>query len=88
MHAERPLPVLAAQPFRDWFVERTRARPAAPAPRGEVVLMDDTFTRWFHPEVGQAAVRVLEALGHRVVLAPALGCCGRPMISKGLHTAC
>ncbi len=46
--------------------------------------MDDTFTRWFHPEVGEAAVRVLEALGYRVLLAPQLGCCGRPMISKGL----
>ena len=84
VHPDRPLPVFASQPFRDWFVGRTRSRPPAPAPRGEVVLMDDTFTRWFHPEVGQAAVRVLEALGYRVVLAPRLGCCGRPMISKGL----
>lgn len=86
VHPERPLPRLARKPFRRWFAEHVRGRPReqAPAPRGEVVLMDDTFTRWFHPEVGEAAVRVLEALGYRVVLAPDLGCCGRPMISKGL----
>ena len=36
-----------------------------------------------YPEIGQAAVAVLEAAGYRVVLANA-GCCGRPMISKGL----
>src|SRR5690606_8574669 len=54
------------------------------APRGDVVLFDDTFTDNFHPEAGQAAVRVLEALGYRVVLAERTGCCGRPAISKGL----
>ncbi|MFN8639733.1 MAG: FAD-linked oxidase C-terminal domain-containing protein [Dehalococcoidia bacterium] len=95
VHPQRPLPRLARQPFRRWFAERTRATPrdntarqdsapARDAPRGEIVLVDDTFMRWFHPEVGQAATRVLEALGYRVVLAPDLGCCGRPMISKGL----
>ncbi|MQA00187.1 MAG: FAD-binding protein [Dehalococcoidia bacterium] len=81
IHRERPLPALASRPFRRWF----DARPAAarPAPRGDVVLFDDTFTDYYHPEVGQAAVRVLEALGYRVVLVPRLGCCGRPAISKG-----
>ena len=40
-----------------------------PAKRGDVVLFHDTFTDYYHPEVGRAAVRVLEALGYRVVLA-------------------
>ena len=55
----------------------------APATRGQVVLLDDCFTTYNNPEVGIAAVRVLEAAGYRVELA-GLACCGRPAISKGL----
>jgi FAD/FMN-containing dehydrogenase/Fe-S oxidoreductase len=80
IHHQRPLPRFARQSFRRWFA----GRPARlEAPRGDVVLFDDTFTNANHPEVGRAAVRVLEALGYRVVLVPKLGCCGRPLISKG-----
>ena len=50
---------------------------------GTVVLLDDCFTTYNDPEVGIAAVRVLEASGYRVELA-GLACCGRPAISKGL----
>ena len=35
-----------------------------------------------YPQVGKAAVELLEAAGYRVELANA-GCCGRPMISQG-----
>ena len=49
----------------------SRSDPSAKAlearARGEVVLFHDTFTDYYHPEVGKAAVRVLEALGYRVV---------------------
>ncbi|MEX2446948.1 MAG: FAD-linked oxidase C-terminal domain-containing protein, partial [Dehalococcoidia bacterium] len=82
IHRDRPLPRLARTPFRRWWAQRPATASAA-APRGEVVLFDDTFTRYYHPEVGQAAVRVLEALGFAVTVATRLGCCGRPMISKG-----
>ncbi|MFA7248612.1 MAG: FAD-linked oxidase C-terminal domain-containing protein [Dehalococcoidia bacterium] len=86
IHRDRPLPRLAREPFRRWWARRPRA--STPAPRGEVVLYDDTFVRYYHPEVGQAAVRVLEALGYAVTVLDRLGCCGRPLISKGqLHTA-
>ena len=89
IHRERPLPRFARESFRRWFTRRLRARTATlevprEAPRGEVVLFDDTFTRYEHPEVGQAATRVLEALGYRVVLVQRTGCCGRPLISKGM----
>jgi FAD/FMN-containing dehydrogenase/Fe-S oxidoreductase len=76
----RPLPVLAAQTFEDWF--RGRPAPAA-APRGEVVLFHDTFVSYNAPGIGQAAVQLLEAAGYRVVLVDRR-CCGRPMISKGM----
>ena len=78
---ERPLPRFARVPFRKWWSERPASSKSAP--RGEAVLYDDTFTRYYHPEVGQAAVRVLEALGYSVTVIERLGCCGRPLISKG-----
>ena len=58
--ARRPLPRFAARTFRDWFARRP---PRAGSP---VLLWVDTFTDHFTPEVGQAAVRVLEAAGYSV----------------------
>ncbi len=77
----RTLPTFAHDHFRKWFREHT-ADPRA-GERGSVVLLDDCFTTYNDPEVGIAAVRVLEAAGYRVELA-GLACCGRPAISKGL----
>jgi FAD/FMN-containing dehydrogenase/Fe-S oxidoreductase len=48
-----------------------------------VTLMADTFTNFFEPEIGVAAIQVMEALGYRVRLADRR-CCGRPLISSGL----
>jgi FAD/FMN-containing dehydrogenase/Fe-S oxidoreductase len=79
--SKRPLPRFASQTFPSWFRRRDVVAPGA---RGEAVLFHDTFTDYYHPEVGQAAVRILEALGYSVVLAERTGCCGRPAISKGL----
>jgi len=76
----RPLPRLASQTFTDWFARRPV--PAA-APRGEVVLFHDTFTTYHVPEIGRAAVGLLEAAGYRVLLVDRK-CCGRPLISKGM----
>ncbi|MFD0534030.1 (Fe-S)-binding protein [Actinomadura luteofluorescens] len=56
------------------------------APRGggrRVVLWPDTFTDNFHPHIGKAAVRVLEATGHRVEVPPVPLCCGLTWISTG-----
>ncbi len=48
-----------------------------------VVLFNDTFTNYMHPEIGLAAATVLDAAGIAARLVPH-GCCGRPLISKGL----
>ncbi|HZW30184.1 MAG TPA: heterodisulfide reductase-related iron-sulfur binding cluster, partial [Isosphaeraceae bacterium] len=77
----RTLPTFARDHFRKWFRRHQADRPAGP--RGTVLLLDDCFTTYNNPEVGIAAVRVLEAAGYRVELA-GLDCCGRPAISKGL----
>lgn len=77
----RTLPKFASRSFRAWFRHHQPARTAGT--KGKVVLLDDCFTNFNTPSVGQAAVALLEAAGHEVELA-GLGCCGRPAISKGL----
>jgi FAD/FMN-containing dehydrogenase/Fe-S oxidoreductase len=52
-------------------------------PDGDVVLFVDTFNRYFEPENARAALKVLEAAGHRVH-APRGLCCGRTFLSVGL----
>jgi FAD/FMN-containing dehydrogenase/Fe-S oxidoreductase len=81
----RSLPALHADHFRRWFA---RHKPAPSAGRaGRVLLLDDCFTTFNEPQIGKAAVSVLEHAGYKVELA-GLTCCGRPMISKGfLHQA-
>jgi Fe-S oxidoreductase len=75
----RGLPAFAKQRFSEWFSRRGTTADGRP-----VVLFLDTYTETMCPEVGQAAVHVLEACGYRAILAEGQGCCGRPMISKGL----
>ncbi len=77
----RILPTFARRTFRSWF--KTRARDPRAGTRGKVVLIDECITNYNDPQVGQAAVRVLEAAGYEVELA-GIACCGRPAVSKGL----
>lgn len=73
---ERDLPRLARQPFGRWW----RRHEQAPADGGDlVVLWPDTFTEYFSPAVGRAAVRVLEAAGLRVALPPTLHLAAPPV---------
>jgi FAD/FMN-containing dehydrogenase/Fe-S oxidoreductase len=52
-----------------------------------VLLFPDTFTNYHEPEIGLAAVELLERAGLGVTLGPpGLVCCGRPLISNGLLT--
>ena len=77
----RTLPPYAGQTFRQWMRARD-SHASGPAPLGRVVLFADTFTNYHHPEIGRAAVTVLEALGYQVEV-PAFRCCGRPQLSVG-----
>ncbi|MDQ6850676.1 MAG: FAD-binding protein, partial [Actinomycetota bacterium] len=75
--ARRPLPQFAPRTFRDWFATR-------PTEAGRPVLLwVDTFTDHFSPEVGRAAVRVLEAAGYSVAITDKPVCCGLTWISTG-----
>jgi Fe-S oxidoreductase len=81
----RELPRLARTTLRDWFAGREA--PAGPAARAAgcapVVLWADTFTNYFTPDVGIAAVAVLEAAGYAVTLSRPGDCCGLTWISTG-----
>jgi FAD/FMN-containing dehydrogenase/Fe-S oxidoreductase len=88
----RRLPRFAREPFHIWFRRRQlqtadhTSRPSIPNLQSAltVVLFPDTFTNYTEPEIGRAAVRLLEAAGYEVLVPRRLVCCGRPLISKGL----
>jgi len=76
---ERSLPRLAKERFSSWFAAYKQPEEA----KTPVVLFNDTFNEFNHPEIGQAAVKILNLLGFRVIV-PTWHCCGRPLISKGM----
>ena len=78
---QRPLPAWR----RDHFIDPPRRKSGD----REVVVLVDTFNRYFEPENARAAIRVLQAAGYRVHAAqPRDGgrplCCGRTFLSAGL----
>ncbi|KQX62030.1 FAD-binding and (Fe-S)-binding domain-containing protein [Angustibacter sp. Root456] len=79
--ARRSLPTFAPHTFRQWFA--SREAPSRPARHGDVVLFVDTFTDAFSPDVGQAAVAVLEDAGYRVRVTSEPVCCGLTWVSTG-----
>jgi FAD/FMN-containing dehydrogenase/Fe-S oxidoreductase len=59
-------------------------RPGAdPYRKPAVLLLIDTFTNYFTPEIGQAAVTVLESAGFRVTIPERPTCCAITWISTG-----
>lgn len=78
--ADRPLPGYGPFRFDRWFARRN---PPNGKPRPTVMLWDDTFVRYHEPQIGVAAVRVLEAAGYAVQLVRGRACCGRPAFSVG-----
>ncbi|AAV47156.1 putative oxidoreductase [Haloarcula marismortui ATCC 43049] len=78
---DRTLPSFQRTTLQDWFDERGPQIPADEAER-RALLFPDTYTNYSHPEVGKAAVRVLEAAGVHVQLADRTDS-GRPAHSKG-----
>ena len=67
--------------FQRRTLERRVSREAATT--SGPLLFVDTFTNYYDPEIGVAALDVLAAGGAPATLARN-GCCGRPQISKGL----
>ena len=74
----RDLPGYEYPPFRQWF----RKRPAAEDRKPEVAYFYGCFTNTNEPDVGKAAVALLEAHGFSVRVPPQR-CCGIPRLGIG-----
>lgn len=78
IHKKRTLPHFADQTFRKWFKKREKVTNSQKA-----ALLIDPFTNYHDPDIGKAAVRVLQALGYEVIV-PTVTETGRPQLSKGM----
>ena len=78
--SRRTLPAWKHETFERWL----KRRPSKPGSvTRSVTLFNDTFTNHYDPEIGIAALGILERSGCAVTVATP-GCCGRPLISQGL----
>ncbi|MBV9554660.1 MAG: 4Fe-4S dicluster domain-containing protein, partial [Alphaproteobacteria bacterium] len=97
LSAARPLPhwaphiyrgAAAQAPLRRTVGEGGPSPPPGAEREMEVVLLVDTFNRYFEPENAEAAERVLTRAGYRVTTPePGVGrplCCGRTFLAAGL----
>ena len=75
--SERKTPTFASESFEDWFDRRDSDGDA-----GRALVVPDPYTNYVEPEIGKAAVRVLEAAGVQVAL-PDVTASGRAAFSKG-----
>ncbi|MDG5760277.1 FAD-linked oxidase C-terminal domain-containing protein [Natronococcus sp. A-GB1] len=84
---ERSLPTFHRETFTDWFESRESTVDPETADH-KVLLFPDVTTEYNDPEIGKAAVRLLEAAGVYVDLPSGTTSSGRPAYSKGfLETA-
>src|SRR5688572_6838988 len=79
MDTRRELPTYAAKTWTDAYRNKN-GKDSSVEP--DIILLVDTYTQCHQPESGIAAVKLLEALGQKVMLLEA-GCCQRPRISHG-----
>ncbi|WP_405608016.1 FAD-binding and (Fe-S)-binding domain-containing protein [Streptomyces sp. NBC_01508] len=77
----RPLPVFVRQNLSRWFRRRTPATHVVT--QGTVTYLADSFTTFTEPDIGRAAIQLLERAGWDVRLESGV-CCGRSSLSKGL----
>ncbi|MFJ8850810.1 FAD-binding and (Fe-S)-binding domain-containing protein [Streptomyces sp. NPDC102437] len=80
---QRTIPVLARQTFTRWLGRHRGKGTAVPSDGHVVTVWPDTFTNHLSPEVGRAAVRVLESAGRRTLLPGRAVCCGLTYVSTG-----
>jgi FAD/FMN-containing dehydrogenase/Fe-S oxidoreductase len=79
---ERQAPRFAEHSFMEWFASHPTRNPHG----DEVLVWPDTFVNFFEPQIGAAAVNVLESAGFRPVIPPRILCCGRPLYDYGMLT--
>ncbi|BDZ57085.1 (Fe-S)-binding protein [Barrientosiimonas endolithica] len=83
----RSIPPLATETFRSWATANgvgVFANSADPIDgREPVLLIVDTFSDHFSPDLAKAAVRVLWQAGYEPLITERSGCCGLTWISTG-----
>jgi FAD/FMN-containing dehydrogenase/Fe-S oxidoreductase len=77
----RSLPPFPPESFRSWYDRQAGAVDASGGT--PVLLLVDTFTNYFDPEIGKAAVRVLTDAGFSVTIPRRPTCCAITWISTG-----
>jgi FAD/FMN-containing dehydrogenase/Fe-S oxidoreductase len=83
IHPDRRLSSFQRKTFVSYWHAMQKDAPPRQT-RGKVVYFHDTFATYNYPEIGVAAVELLEAAGFEVIVEERRACCGRPMLSKGL----
>jgi len=81
MDPDRWLPPLAPQPFLDTHSHSQTHESSGDGPR--VALFVGCVSNFLRPASAQAAVRILEAAGARVIIPPDQVCCGKPASGAG-----
>jgi len=76
--ANRNLPTLASRSLTQYLSNNTLNH----SKQWDCLFLSDPFTEYFHPEVGLAAIKVLQAVGCQVKIIPIIDS-GRTLISKG-----
>ncbi len=82
IHMDRSLPKLSNANFISWF--NNRLQHTNNNNKNKVAYFHDTWATYYHPEIGKAAVELLETAGFDVIIVEKRACCGRPMLSKGM----
>jgi len=83
IHPARQFPHLAAQTFTTWYRSQQELKHTL-VPKKQVVFFHDTFMEHNEPQIGKAAVKVLEVAGYQPIILEHKKDSGRPAVSKGL----
>ncbi len=83
IHRHRQLPTFAKETFLEWFKKGHKQQPDPKTVEGrKVVLFYTCSVQWNEPQVGRAAVEVLEHSGITVFVTE-FKCCGMPALDGG-----
>ncbi len=83
IHSSRSFPHLASQTFTAWYQSREKSIQKIESTK-QVVFFHDTFMEHNEPQIGKAAVKILEAAGFATIILKHKKDSGRPAVSKGL----
>lgn len=75
---QRNIPNYAGLKFSTWYKRNYKSKKRTQ----KVVLLNDSYTEFYAPHIGIAAINILDYLGFDVIVPPR-ACCGRPSLSKG-----